>query len=122
MNIKDNRTILGVATFAITMLFAISMSPAYAQVIGVQHVIQSGFSETAEEQISCGIGVCFAEMISDTNTGIAEIIYGTSGNMCKVTSTLTINGVSTVLFTNVLIQAIQTQTRITIGKLGKLHL
>lgn len=99
--------LLVLAVMAIT---SISLVPVYAQNIGSQLTIQSGYQNTTLETIVCGTGVCFSMITADTNTGHLEFLFGTSGNECTLTSTFIQNATATQFHTAIPVNSLQSTT------------
>lgn len=81
----------------VVIIASITIVPAYAQNIGAELNVVSGYQNTSFETIVCGSGECFAMITVDTSSGFGEVVYGTSGNSCLVTLTLIENGSATTL-------------------------
>jgi len=96
--------IVAIATASIAIL------PAFAANIGAQLTVSNGFTHTPMYSEACGTGMCFAYIYTDTDSGIGEFIWGTSGNQCDVDATLIRNGTSTLIVDDGGGQGIKTKT------------
>lgn len=89
---------------------SIAIIPAFAANIGVQLIVEDGFTNTPMYAEACGSGMCFAHIYTDTDSGIGEFIWGTSGNECTVNSTLMRNGTASLIVDDGGGQGIKTKT------------